>query len=99
MILTREQFIAWWDSWVPENTADRLDHPLWQPETDLKPGPPSLWFVCASCQRTSKDNYWDWCNSNLRGLVRCYMLDEEADEEWWGFTNRDDITWWMLKWA
>ncbi len=98
MILTREQFVDWWDQVVPENPANRPDHPLWIPETEMRPGPASSWFVKASCRRTGQPDYWSWCDANLEGIVRCYMLDEEADAEWWGFTNQKDMVIWMLKW-
>lgn len=98
MILTREQFVDWWDQVVPENPANRPDHPLWIPETEIRPGAPSGWFVKASCRRTGQPDYWSWCDANLKGMVRCYMLDEQADAEWWGFTNQEDLLIWMLKW-
>lgn len=104
VIYTREQFVAWWDQWVPENPANRRDHPLWIPEMEIKPGPPSAWFVKASSRnnwawRIGREDYWAWCNANCSGIIRCYMLDEEKEEEWWGFTNKDDMVIWMLKWA
>lgn len=43
--------------------------------------------------------YWDWCDKYLTGKVLCHWSDSEKNEEWWGFTNKDDITWWSLKWA
>lgn len=109
-MITREEFIAWWDNMVPENPADREDHPLWIPEHSwqytglegaLPPSTPSQWFVKhLDCGIITPD-YWSWCDANLKGTVRCYMLDthEDGDWAWWGFTDRDDIVLWMLKWA
>ena len=101
-MITREEFIAWWDKLVPENPANRPDHPLWIPETQLKPGPPSQWFV-QHYYKEELDNgeYWTWCNANLRGQARCYMQNEEEGNcwEWWGFTDQQDVVLWMLKWA
>ena len=98
VILTREQFIEWWDNWVPENPVNRRDHPLWLPETEIKPGPPCQWFVKNKLTSSTSD-YWKWCRTSLKGMLRCYMVDEENGWEWWGFTDKQDMTLWMLKWA
>ena len=44
-----------------------------------------------------KDLYWDWCNNVLTGTVRCFYSSDK--DEWWGFTDPDDIVVWALKWA
>lgn len=98
MIYTREQFIEWWNSWVPENPALKRDHPLWIPETEIKPGPPSQWFI-KNYFDSDTDGYWAWCDANLQGMIRCYMVDDNEGWEWWGFTEESDMTVWMLKWA
>lgn len=101
-VITREEFIAWWDQLVPENPANREDHPLWTPETDINPGPPSQWFVKNYNKHEATNiEFWAWCDFNLHGQVRCYMQNDREDDfwEWWGFTDQRDIVVWMLKWA
>lgn len=45
----------------------------------------------------SSDEYWDWCEKNLKGHVRCFSSNCEI--EYWGFTDKNDILWWLLKWS
>lgn len=76
---------------------------LWIPENDLN-GKECQWFVTVPCIKVSKSDkhksdYWTWCSENLKGSVRCFMSNSEDDEEVWGFTELDDINWWMLKWS
>jgi hypothetical protein len=53
----------------------------------------------------NKDNYWQWCNDTLTGKLLCISTTGNvavnvADrQEWWGFTNKDDIPIWLLKWC
>ncbi len=77
---------------------------LWIPENDL---PKSCqWFVKVKPLMRVKNNkesfkkeYWEWNDNNLLGYVRCFSLDIENQEEWWGFTNKEDIVLWMLRWS
>ena len=67
-------------------------------------GQPSQWFVNVrpiNVSRTSesKADYWAWCRQNLQGQLLCYYCDSLNGIEWWGFTHKDDIMLWMLKWA
>lgn len=83
-----------------------LDGPLWVPEEDGKY--PCYWFVCVDPSKkwspfttrgaTSKQ-YWDWCDSTLKSHVRCFSIDLEGGEEWWGFGDKGDISIWILKWT
>lgn len=61
------------------------------------------WFVSVPCLRLSVDDtktdYWVWCADVLKGYVRCFMIDYERNEEWWGFTDEEDATIWTLKWS
>ena len=102
MILTRKEFISRWNDLVPNDPVNRSDHPLLIPETEIKTGPPSRWFVLQRENRPMfDDDYWKWCNTNLAGQIRCYMFEElqDGDWAWWGFTNKKDITIWLLRWA
>lgn len=65
---------------------------------------PSLWFVNVSPvnvsrSRDHKYHYWEWCKENLQGQLLCYYSNYEDGTEWWGFTNKNDILLWALKWA
>lgn len=99
MTLTRQQFKIMWNRHVPHDPVDRPDHPLWIPETDITPGAPSKLFVRTSIRKTSADGFWAWCNANIAGPVRCYMHDDDKDEEWWGLTTEQDAIIFTLKWA
>ena len=75
---------------------------LWIPEHDLN-GAECQWFVTVPCVRNAagvtKSDYWAWCANNLTGSIRCFMSNNEDDEEIWGFTEFNDVDWWMLKWS
>ena len=94
MILTRDEFAHTFNT-LKEGLGNE-DSPLWIPDDNL----PSEWFVCVKPigVHRFKFDYYNWCNSALRGQVRCYSSASEDQKEWWGFTNKDDIVVWMLKW-
>lgn len=107
MIYTRQQFADMWDEEKPG--LGNADSPLWVPEDNWSSmggtGPVHCeWFVCIKPMRLGQERdrkikFWDWCNHNLAGQCRCFSSNTQGNEEWWGFTERDDITLWMLKWA
>ena len=43
------------------------------------------------------DKFWDWCITNLIGDTRIFSCNE-GKEEWWGFTEHDDIALFVLRW-
>jgi hypothetical protein len=90
MILDRQQFTDLW----PVKNHDAL----WAYERYVKK---SCWyFVCVKSDRfrnTESADYWTWCDQNCQGFVCCYSSSEQG--EWWGFSEYEDIAWWMLKWA
>jgi hypothetical protein len=103
MIQTRTQFKSWIRSQFNEKNMDKDGSPVWCPEHDLE-GVKCEWFVTVPCVRVSQDldfksNYWTWCSDNLTGVVRCFWSNNEDDEECWGFTEFDDINWWLLRWV
>lgn len=101
MILPREKFADYFN-----NSDGRLgspDSPLWNPEQDREEYR-SQWFVRVpplhgDQWNDTRDEYWSWCEKNLKGYVMCYTSDIIGQEEWWGFTNKDDISLWILKWS
>lgn len=94
MILERQEFADYFKS-LDERLAG-TDSPLWIPDE----GTPSKWFVCTKPigVHRFKFSYYDWCNKTLKGRVRCYSSDTDNEQEWWGFTNQEDIVLWTLKW-
>jgi hypothetical protein len=80
------------------NEVIRADHPLWIPENDFAPKIKCIKFILTKkINYDSKDDYWEWCNSTLSGVVRCFSSGDE--DEWWGFSDPDDVVIWTLKWA
>lgn len=77
-------------------TAD--DSPLWSVERRMKIKPE--WFICINRDTLDVDlkDYWNWCYTHLSGELICY-LSSDKHGEWWGFTNKDDIVIWLLKWS
>lgn len=103
MILSRHEFRLWLKLRDPSFYSWKS--PAWSMETkNIKPH----WFVNVRPIRfyrnehdITKQDYWDWCNKNLSGKLLCYWSDDEegGTGEWWGFTNKDDITLWLLRWS
>lgn len=92
MIYHREQFKQQW----PKELAEHTDAPLWAYEN----------YVQIQCQyfiqiekmrHWDREKHWQWCDQNLKGTILCYSCCDE--QQWWGFTEIDDIVIWMLKWA
>ncbi len=101
MILTREK----WKSWILQkwpNPALHLDESfLFIPE--LNSGKSCQSFVYKKKKNISeqglKKEYYKWCRNNLKGEVYCFWSNPDDDKEWWGFTDPDDVVWWLLKWS
>ena len=82
------------------NEKIQHNHPIWIPEKDVKPKIKCITFVRSKPIKkweTTKPAYWEWCNESLKGEVRCFSSGDE--DEWWGFTDPDDIVIWMLRWG
>ena len=76
------------------------DHPIWIPEKEFEPEVKCIKFLRTKPIKrweTTKEDYWAWCNEVLHGEARCFSSGDE--DEWWGFTDPDDIVIWTLKWA
>jgi hypothetical protein len=95
MILSRPEFADYFNSL--KLGLGNPDSPLWEPEDQID----SQWFVCVKPLDVTryKWSYWDWCNAHLNGRVRCYSSDSDNGKEWWGFTDKQDIVLWTLKWT
>jgi hypothetical protein len=95
-ILNRKQFKEVWEKILPGITAE--DNPLWVSE--VYTGRKSRWFINIhpiNPDRWNKTNFHLWCEKNCRGQILCYSSSDE--NEWWGFTHKADIVWWVMKWA
>lgn len=93
-LLTRKQFANHFESIMPG-----LGEPgsaLWTPEWD---GKQAKWFVSIRPVTFEDHNFWVWIEEHCRGLVRCYSSDIDGNQEWWGFTSRNDVELWLLKWG
>lgn len=97
-MLTRDEFIEYF-----KNLDSRIDgndpgSPLWVPEAEYVET--CNWFVCVEPigVHRFKSEYYQWCNSVLAGKVLCFSSDSEGQKEWWGFTCKEDVPIWMLKW-
>ena len=100
MIFTRKEFAHYFNAMRDGMGND--NSPLWVPEADTGP---LEWFVCVKplalqreAHEVTKEVYWDWCDTNLKGKTRCYSTDYQDKKEWWGFSDKSDIPYWMLRW-
>jgi hypothetical protein len=105
-VLSRKQFRQHWNT-VQTGLGDE-GSPLWILEDGL--GKKCRWFVSVKPlhawdefiqeehPKNCKQHYWGWCHQHCRGQVMCYSSDSET-EEWWGFSHRADVAWWLMKWA
>jgi hypothetical protein len=97
-VLDREQFIKHWNAVKPG-----LGDPgsgLWAYEHSS--GIRCQWFVSVSPIRVSianetKTKFWAWCRRNCASGMSCYSASDK--EEWWGFSDRQEMTWWLLRWS
>jgi hypothetical protein len=98
MIINRKQFRKTFNEY--KKGLGDFDSPLWIPE-QVEPHKPSRWFVCIGPikldNQTVRREFYHWCSTNCRGQILCYSSSEE--EEWWGFTHKADIFWWLLRWS
>lgn len=101
MILTRKQFKEHFNSLDPRLPV--RGGPLWIPESFDNKKICCRWFVkvppVALKTYNDFDEYWIWCNLTMSGEVRCFSSSSEEQEEWWGFTHKRDILFWLLRWA
>lgn len=96
-ILTRSEFEQWMVREFDDPAIVATKSALWIPED--RPGLKCQHFVFGSTDRAGKEEYWQWCTSVLKGYVRCFWANSDTGEEWWGFTEQEDIPIWILKWT
>ena len=98
-MITRDEFKALVkQTWHNTNDLSADDSPLWALEkaTVIRP----QWFACIKpINQRHAAAYWHWCDSHLSGDVLCYSSNTDDSEEWWGFTEKNDVLIWMLRWA
>jgi hypothetical protein len=94
MILTRQEFIDMWNSY--RIGLGDYDSPLWTLE--VTKNFQCHWFVCVR-PINDMETHNQWCSDHCKGKMLCYSSDDENNEEWYGFTEKDDIIWWLLKWG
>lgn len=99
-MITRDEFKQRVRSftWSSHDDLAAPDSPLWMMEQHKQIQPE--WFICVE-QDIVKENakdYWNWCDTYLSGDIICY-LSSNIDGEWWGFTNKNDVVHWLLKWG
>lgn len=93
-LFSRQEFIKHFEQ-INTGLGD-ADSPIWIPEQS--DGIESKWFVRIKHPIEVTDSeYYKWCNRTLDGVVKCYSSAET--EEWWGFSNKDDIVAWSLRWC
>lgn len=98
MLLTRDEFKEMLESWRPGISSDGSG--VWALEDYM--GYQSEWFVCINPIKMDViDDMWEWIEGEgkLIGKMSCYYSSIEKNEEWWGFTHKEDIPLWMLKWT
>lgn len=91
MIYSRKEFISQW-----EDHLINSEGPMWAYEKFIKHK--SVYFIKIKPVRTAtcREEFHSWCKQHLSRPVICYSSSES--EEWWGFSNEQDINIWCLKW-
>lgn len=98
-MLTRVEFIEYFKKLDYRIDGNDPLCPLWVPEEEDYIT--CHWFVRVLPLgiKTIKSDYYRWCDQTLQGKVRCFSSDSEGQEEWWGFTHKEDVPVWILKWT
>lgn len=101
-VLTREEFSDHWNN-IQSGLGDS-DSALWSLEQ--RDEIMCRYFILTDSPIFDRKNYndgedfwgnfWNWCRQYLQGSVYCYSSNQRG--EWWGFTDRDDIVLWSLRW-
>ena len=101
MVITRQEFIDYWKVTLHSASSlpivDEPDGLLWLPEQAEQIR--CEWFVCVIPIDWRSIDYWVWCDTVLHGKVKCFASDTIKQQEWWGFTDKDDVMLWILKWS
>ena len=102
--MTRDEFIAKFDEIFRHRGPSCIhdSHPLWEAEKSYDPRINCVWFLCVKplqFMAETKSDYWYWVTTTLTGRIACFSSDNLANEEWWGFENKNDAVVWALKWV
>lgn len=99
MILDRQQFADHMESSMP-GMGDHQS-PLWIPEQ--LHGTRFEWFLRFEMTPRQTDEFWDFAHNCLSGKIGCFSsgMSTHTSEfwEWWGFTHKDDIPVFVLRWS
>ena len=101
MILDRQQFADHMESSMP-GMGDRQS-PLWIPEQQH--GTRFKWFLRIDMANFPHDDsqFWQFAHNCLGGKIGCFStgMDTVTGESWhwWGFTHKDDIPVFVLRWS
>ena len=93
-LLNRKQFREMWED--RDSGLGEEHSPLWIPEQSQRK---SRHFVCIRPLKKGRDEFWLWTVQNCRGQVLCYSSSDEDQEEWYGFTHKPDIVYFLLRWS
>lgn len=100
MILTRQQFSEHFNS-LQKGLGEPGSY-LWNPEEHLAKNR-RFWFICVRPINLGDFNdtlvFRKWCQESLTSSPVCYNSNNDEQQEWWGFKNRNDIMLWMLRWV
>ena len=99
MILNRQQFADWFEAVEPG--MGQAHSVLWIPEEATQQH--FEWFVLCTNVNAWRNPYerrkfWSWVRKNLQGHTVCFS-SSETEGDWWGFTQRSDIAWFLLRWS
>ena len=59
------------------------------------------WFIQTPSIRKNRwewDEFEAWNKKTLTGECHNYLCDNFQGPDWWGFTRKKDIPFWLLKW-
>lgn len=98
-MISRQEFIEYFRSLDARIDGDDPLSPLWVPEEHGQIT--CQCFVCIKPIQAYKfkSKYYQWCRDTLNGETRCFSTSSESQQEWWGFTDPNDVPVWLLKWA
>lgn len=94
-ILDREGFIDYWNK--EKSGLGDPDSGLWAFERDNKFH--NEYFVCVKpvhVPTMDKYDFWGWVEKNTPSML-CYAASDT--QEWYGFKNQTELSWWILRWA
>ena len=99
MILDRQQFADHMESSMP-GMGDRQS-PLWIPDQHFATR--FEWFLRFEMTPRQTDEFWTFAHNCLSGKIGCFSsgMSTHTSEfwEWWGFTHKDDIPVFVLRWS